>query len=159
MLKEISGFSHYKITENGEVWSDYSNKFLKPTLNNRGYLSVDLCEKGQRVHKTVHRLVAEAFIPNPNNLPMVHHKDENKTNNQVDNLEWCDAKYNRNYGENQRQTAIKRGKPVKCLETSQIYYGLREAGRQTGIDASRIGLVCQGKAKTAGGFHWQYVTN
>lgn len=157
MMKEIKGFSHYKITDDGRVWSNYSNRFLTPSINNKGYLNVDLCENGQRTHKAIHRLVAETYLPNPKNLPMVNHKDENKTNNCVDNLEWCDAKYNRNYGENQRLTAYKRGKPVLCIETQQTCYSVREAARQTHIDASRINKVCLGKALTAGNFHWQYI--
>lgn len=157
MMKEIKGFPHYKITDDGRIWSNYSNKFLKPYLGNRGYLVVDLYEEGQCVHKTVHRLVAENFISNPDNLPIVNHKDENKTNNHVDNLEWCNDKYNINYGQGIKLRSIARGKPVMCIETQQSYYGLREASRQTGIDASGIGKVCQGKAKTAGGLHWQYI--
>ena len=153
-MKEINGFPGYFITEEGQVWSNYSNKFLHPTSNSRGYLTVTLTGHKTR---TIHRLVAEAFIPNPNNLPYVNHKDENKTNNSVTNLEWCTAQYNRNYGQAPKKYAIKRGFPVLCIETQQIYYSIREAGRQTGIDFSSIYKVCCGKQNTAGNYHWQYV--
>lgn len=74
-------------------------RVLKPGIEKtRGYLSVTLLNKGKQKTKPVHRLVALTFIPNPNNLPQVNHKDENKLNNCVDNLEWCNAKYNCNYG-------------------------------------------------------------
>ena len=73
-------------------------RLLKPGLGSRGYLSVTLCKNGIRKIYTVHRLVAQAFIPNINNLPIINHKDEDRTNNSVDNLEWCDYKYNVNYG-------------------------------------------------------------
>ena len=75
-----------------------SGKILKSALNKKGYPSVVLCKDGKMFTQRVHRLVAEAFIPNPDNLPVVNHKDEDKTNNCVDNLEWCTNKYNCNYG-------------------------------------------------------------
>ena len=73
-------------------------RILKLNDNGRGYLDVQLCSNGKVKHHLVHRLVAEAFIPNPYNLPQVNHRDENPSNDNVDNLEWCDAKYNINYG-------------------------------------------------------------
>lgn len=105
MVKEI--YDYYVIFSDGRVWSKYTNKFLKQFVVN-GYLKVRI--KNKLV--SVHRLVAEAFIPNPNNLPQVNHKDENKLNNDVSNLEWCDAKYNSSYGTRaERLSAALRGKP------------------------------------------------
>lgn len=71
---------------------------LKPTKDEKGYLHVGLCKDGGQITRRVHRLVAEAFIDNPNELPEINHKDENKENNAVDNLEWCTSSYNNNYG-------------------------------------------------------------
>lgn len=121
----------------------------------------------------VHRLVAEAFIPNPDNLPQVNHKDENKWNNCVDNLEWCTAKYNSNYGtKNIRLSKTKTNntynmKSIKCVETGLIYPTLHEASRQTGINVQNIAMCCKGtvyckrngytKRHTAGGYHWEYI--
>lgn len=94
-MKDIPGFEgRYAITSCGKVWSYKSNRFLKPYSIGNDYLAVKLDGKNYRVH----RLVAAAYLPNPKNLPQVNHKDENKHNNALPNLEWCDAKYNNNYG-------------------------------------------------------------
>ena len=98
-MKDIKGYEGlYAITPEGDVYSYKRKKFLKPGVNGIGYLYVSLCKDGKIKHYGVHRLVAEAYIPNPDNLPQINHKDENKENNCLQNLEWCDAKYNINYG-------------------------------------------------------------
>lgn len=95
VFKPVKGYEGlYYITEDGRIYSSIQNKWLKTWKDNRGYLVVTL--QGEK--KQVHRLVAETFIPNPDNLPVVNHKDEDKTNPFVDNLEWCTYEYNRNYG-------------------------------------------------------------
>ena len=95
--KIIEGFTDYKVNENGEVYSIKRNKILKQ-YERKNYLGVYLYQNNKRKFKAVHRLVAEAFIDNPYNLPQVNHKDENSMNNNVSNLEWCTQKYNMNYG-------------------------------------------------------------
>lgn len=90
----------------------YKGKVLIPVKSNLGYLLVSLCCNGKHKGITVHRLVAQAFLPNPDNLPEINHKDEDKTNNSVENLEWCDRSYNINYGSRNirvKETAIKKG--------------------------------------------------
>lgn len=89
----------YEVSDFGSVRSLFRyKKQLKPSKQSNGYLSVDLFKEKRRKHCLIHRLVAMAFIPNPENLPQINHKDENRTNNTVENLEWCSAKYNMNYG-------------------------------------------------------------
>lgn len=82
-----------------------------------GYVSIVLCKNGKTTNHRIHRLVAQHFIPNPENLPEVNHKDENKSNNCVNNLEWCNSSYNKNYGTRTDKFIQSRGTPVKCIET------------------------------------------
>lgn len=90
-MKDIKGYEgHYAITSCGKVWSCKRQRFLKPFQNSCGYFHIDLCKNGVRKRYFVHRLVAEAFLPNPNNLPEVNHLDENKAHNYLNNLEWID---------------------------------------------------------------------
>lgn len=95
----IKGYENYQISTLGNVKNIISGSLLKPQNNGKGYQHVCLYDKNHKGKLImVHRLVAQTFIPNPNNLPQVNHKDENKKNNCVDNLEWCDSNYNINYG-------------------------------------------------------------
>lgn len=165
-MKDIQGYEgKYAITEDGKVWSYYLNDFLSLKPDKKGYVYVNLHGKDGRKRVAVHRLVALTFIPNPNNLPEVNHKDEDKTNNSVSNLEWCTREYNINYGtlmERMAQTQQQyhpNQKKVLCVETGIIYYSTQEASRQTGINNTGISKVCNGKRKTAGGYHWKFIDN
>jgi hypothetical protein len=121
-MKDIPGFEGiYAVTRDGRVWSYRKNIFLSPYDNGRGYLKVDLYRKGKRFKKYIHRLVAEAFILNPENLPQINHKSENKADNRVDNLEWCNSLYNNNYGTKNERTAKALSKAVLCVETGVVY--------------------------------------
>lgn len=148
---------YYLIYDTGQVWSIRRNKFLKPMATYDGYLYVDLCKDDTDNLQKIHRLVAKAFIPNPDNLPSVNHLDENKTNNNVNNLEWCTVKYNNNYGSHNARLAKTKGYPVRCIETGIIYDSLADAERKTGVFKSSIYKVCTGKQKTAGKCTWEYV--
>ena len=97
-LAAIHGYEgKYWATKAGEI-INRNGLAIKPYDNGYGYLIVDLYADGKQKHKRVHRLIAETFVPNPLNLPEVNHKDENKHNNNVSNLEWCDSSYNKRYG-------------------------------------------------------------
>lgn len=152
----------YEINTLGEVRSlcgRYGkNKILKACVNSRGYSLVTLCKDGKQKSFNVHRLVAELFIPNPDGLPCINHKDEDKTNNNVSNLEWCSYYYNNVYGQRLTKSAMKRSIPVVCVETGTVYASSQSAAQKTGICQSSISSCCNGKAKTAGGFHWRYHT-
>lgn len=125
-----------------------------------GYLYVTLCKHGVRQQLSVHRLVAEAFIPNPKNLPQVNHKDENKANNSADNLEWCDSVYNRNYGTGLSRSSDKRSIAVVAIndfgkEVARFRSGA-DAEKMTGISKSSISSCLHGKIEKAGGYRWEY---
>ena len=111
--KAIPGYEGlYEVSNKGNVRNVRRNTLLRLTKTNKGYIQVGLSKNGILTVLKVHRLVAQAFLPNPDNLPMINHKDEDKTNNRVENLEWCTAKYNNTYGTRQdkvRDTAIKNG--------------------------------------------------
>ena len=97
-FEPIEGYNgYYSISEEGEVWSDMSNKLLSQFPDKKGYLQCNLCHDGKRKRHRIHRLVALTFIPNPENKPQVNHIDGNKANNHIDNLEWASAKENTNH--------------------------------------------------------------
>ena len=140
----------------GKVYRWTKTRILTPKDNGKGYL--ELCIMGK--HRYIHRLVAEAFIPNPYNLPQVNHKDENKSNNSVENLEWCDISYNIKYGtgiERRLNTRFGDRYVVINLDTGDIYQTPKEASIVTGIHNDSISRVCKGKSKTAGGYRWRYL--
>lgn len=160
--KLIEAFEDYMVSSDGKVYSLKRGKMkeMKPGLNKGGYLNVVLCSNGRHVTKSIHRLVSEAFIANPDNLPEVNHKDEVKTNNCVDNLEWCTSDYNNNYGDHNEKVSKAninhpaKSTPVVCVETGEVYPSVREAERQTGVNNMSISFCLNGKRKTAGGYHW-----
>jgi hypothetical protein len=150
--------------------SNYGNVYSIPRKNTKGglvrkdyhfgYNRVTLCKDGKTKKFFVHRLVAQHFLPNPNNLPQVNHKDENKSNNRVDNLEWCTAKENCNYGKRNEKILHKRCKQIvqisKLLNKINFYNSAKDAEKQTGVQHQDIAKCCKGKRKTAGGFIWKY---
>ena len=168
----------YEVSNCGNVRSLYFKRissvsqFVKP--NN--YRCVTLKKNGEKQSLYVHRLVAQAFIPNPNNYPQVNHIDENKGNNYVDNLEWCTAKYNVNYGTgmkrrnasigyrnrkpNKEKMSKSHEKPVLQFSLDGIF--IRRWSSATNFAktiskrSSPITQCCKGKALTAYGYKWQY---
>lgn len=163
----VKGFEGaYEVSNLGNVRSLKRDGGSLMALNksNLGYMKVVLFFNGVPSYKSVHRLVAEAFIPNPLGLPCVNHKDENTSNNNVDNLEWCTAEYNNNYGT--RNDKIKKavtatvGQPVYQfdLEGNFVakYKSLADAGRAVGQHASTIRHSCRGERGPVGGFLWQF---
>lgn len=129
-------------------------KPLKISDRGNGYLFVRLCKDSKYQNLLVHRLVAEVFIPNPNNLNIINHKDENTYNNCVDNLEWCTQQYNRNYSKTKTLKKVQQyDKSNSLLNT---YSSIKEASEITGINSSSICGCCKGRLKSAGGFVWKY---
>lgn len=139
-------------------------KILKPLKLNKGYLGVRLYKNSKGVTKKIHRLVAEAFIPNPNNLPQVNHINEDKTDNRVENLEWCTSEYNNNHGTRNKKVSKNHAKLNKKITLQYTldkqlvaeYESAAEASRQTGFDVDKIRLVCEEKKKLYKNFIWKY---
>ena len=159
-LRDIEGFPHYKIDRTGKIVSfcGITPRILRTYLNNKGYVCIDLRENGKREHKLVHRLVAEAFIDNPDSLPEVNHKDEDKTNNFASNLEWMSQEDNVAYSQ---PRWAKRSVQMFDKSTGELlatFPSLMEAVRVTGINQSNICSCCLGKLKSAGGYVWKYLT-
>ena len=121
-------------------------RILKPEIRN-GYYSVSLMKNNKRRNYRIHRLVAEAFIPNPDNLPQVNHKDENKLNNIVSNLEWCDNTYNSQYPNDLG---------VYCFDLDEYFRSASEASVHTGVCRTSILKACRGQLQQAGGKLWCY---
>ena len=163
--KDIEGYEgRYQVSNLGNVKSlNYKHtgkeKLLKKCFlgKDKRYLVVTLYNETKRKNFKIHRLVANAFIPNPEGLPQVNHKDENPENNVWTNLEWCDQKYNNSYGTHNERSAISRGKAVRCIETGEEHPSVSHAARATGICRTTIGFCCNGKLKTAGGYHWEFI--
>lgn len=172
--KDVAGFDGlYQVSDQGNVRSRHrlgsDGGILKPKDNGRGYFQVSFSREGKRKLFLVHRLVAEAFIPNPLNLPVVNHKDENPANNAVDNLEWCTVKYNLNYGTCiTRRTAKLKGRYINGpLAKAVLQYdksgnfvkewpSTHEVERQTGFARSNISACCLGRLKSAYGYIWRF---
>lgn len=159
-MKDIKGYEgEYAITSCGKVWSHKRKKFLKPQDNGQGYLIITLSSGGKTKHHRINILVAQAYIPNPENKPEVNHvKEDQKYNNCVNNLQWATSKENINYGTaNERRGKNHIRTKIRCVETNEIYPSQAAAARDKGICVQSIYFCIHGKQKTAGGYHWERV--
>lgn len=172
--KGINWGDYYEVSTEGQIRNRKTQQIRKQNISNTGYKWVTLSKKlesGKRVIKWVHvhRMVALTFLPNPTGLPMVNHKDENKFNNKVENLEWCDVKYNNCYGtriqriqmnksENRKSIPVakidRNGKVVKVYESINAAAAIKENPSYISIYRAVFGM--DGR-KTAGGFIWKKV--
>lgn len=153
-LRDIKGYEGlYAISADGKVYGYKRKKFLTQHPIGRGYLKVSLCKDGEMKNFLIHRLVAEAFLSNPNNLPQVNHINEDKSDNRVENLEWVSAKENDNYGTRNKRIS----KPIYCIELKKRYESLSEAAKDLDLDTGAISRVCQGKANHTHGYHFEYL--
>lgn len=174
----IPDYPDYTIETDGRVYSKIRHRWLKATLGDNGYYGIELRNNEGHKRLSIHRLVALTYIPNPNHFPFVNHKDEVKTNNNVNNLEWCTHQYNITYGSVQdrktmhtdyskasyKENAIKNGKSV-CRAVSRFtkegkyldsFESARDAARQLGFTSYHITECCKEKRKTSNGFIWRY---
>ena len=174
--------SLYTVDEAGNVYSCRAQRYLTHSISGNGYHTVEFNENGKNKRVLVHRLVASVFIENPLGLPQVNHKDENKDNNNVSNLEWCTAKYNMSYGSGPnrrvqsrlwytrtdrikdiaRRNGSARKKAVLQIDRDSgnviaEFESAKEASIKTSVDHAHLCACCTGKGyKTAGGFVWRY---
>lgn len=177
-IYEVSNFGRVKSLERN-VKSSYGSiqnrteRILKSTRKSNGYLHVVLCNSSGKKDKSIHRLVATAFVPNIGDMPIVNHIDGNKLNNNADNLEWCNNSHNQlhafemglqkpSYGMLGKKGALcKNSKPVLQLDLKgnfiKRHESLAEVTRETGISHSNISRLLNGYGKTCGGFKWRYV--
>lgn len=162
--KEVTITPYYEVSNDGKVRNKTTKKELTSCPDKDGYLRVILTiglEK--RKTPTIHKLVASAFLPNNNNFPCINHKDENKTNNNVENLEWCSVKYNNSYGTHNEKVKlsnqINNGKRVKAIRDNkeQIFISVKEAGRQLGVNYSNIFSCLKGRISQTGGYKFEEV--
>jgi len=145
---EVSSFGRARSTK---------GHYYKINSINSGYLKIQFTINGKSINKLVHRLVAETFVPNPNNLPQVNHKDCNKTNNNASNLEWCTSSYNQRYREKYGVSQTEAvGHPLFAVNLTTLevsrFQSQREAGRVLGVSQGNITSVVNGKIKQTNGY-------
>ena len=170
-LYEVSDLGNIKSLERlcksrGKRFRPTKEMIKKQVPNKQGYMLISLSKNSKCKNFSVHRLVAKAFIPNPNNFPQVNHKDENKANNEVSNLEWCTCAYNNSYGSRMKKIACAlkgktiNNKAIYCLNKKgkllYIFNSAIEASKYFNIDNSGICKAANKKLTTYGGFMWRW---
>lgn len=162
---KIEGYD-YSVSNRGDIRNDKTGHIKIPVPMKRGYMQVALWRDGIGPKQLVHRIVATAFIPNPDNKPQVNHINGNKADNRVENLEWATESENQVH----RYKVLKKAKTtwnteaanaavrkaVRCVETGNLYRSITEAARDNGLNASSLSMHLVGKNKTCGGRHWEY---
>ncbi len=160
--KDVVGFEGiYWVSNLGQIKSvqrkGSKGGVMQGHADKKGYINVTLRKDGHQYTKKLHRLVAEAFLPNPDNYLEVNHKNEDKSDNRADNLEWCDSTYNQHYGSRTERANLSCGKPIICIETGKIFNGAAWAAREMSLDPSSITKAVKNPNRTCGGYHWKYV--
>lgn len=142
--KKIDGYDNYSVSDMGRVRNDRTGRILKPGNLKQGYTQVHLSKNGKITNHLIHRLVALTFIPNPDNLPQVNHINEDKTDNHVNNLEWCTQQYNNTYGTRIEQMLHNRnGKfaQKQCIVDDVRYVSIRDAARHHSISTTTLAVA------------------
>lgn len=152
---EIKDFPNYEVSNLGVVRNKTTKQVKRFSDNGRGYLRGTFYKNNKGTTLYLHRILAIAFLENPNNYPEVNHKDGDKTNNSLENLEWCSSQDNQMH----KMYVLKHGncKTVECVETGATYPSTMEAERATNCDHRHISECCRGIRTICGGYHWRYV--
>ena len=159
--KDVVGYEGlYRVSSFGNVYSCRAGRNLKPGNHRDGYRFVILTKDKSKKYETVHRLVAEAFIPNPNDLPVVNHKDENPSNNNVKNLEWCTQQYNATYNNVHIKRGMSLSKNIYAYKSNGDLYGVYSSAKDIANDLNmienNISTVCNSYYRTYGGYILSY---
>lgn len=157
-LYQVSNLGNIRVNDrrvfNSKCLCLRKGRILKNNKNGRGYINVSLTKNGKSKNKLVHRLVAEAFIPNPKKYLQVNHKNENKRDNRAENLEWCTSSYNVFYSKHKKCKKVQQidfnGKVIKTFENAL------DASNSVNVDVSNIRMCCLNKRKTSAGYIWKY---
>ena len=156
---KIDGFENYEVSNLGKVRNIKSGRILKSHLNHNGYLKHSLYKHDKQKELFLHRIIAIAFIDNPEKKPQVNHIDENKLNNDLSNLEWCTERENLIHGTRTKRVAEKLSQKVIKLDLNDnilnVFKSMGQAERETGVPRSGISACCNGKRKSAGRFKWR----
>ncbi|MDD7754502.1 MAG: NUMOD4 domain-containing protein [Clostridiales bacterium] len=159
--REVKEYSNYEVNQLGEIRHKKRQKILKPRDNNGGYQYVNFKINGKNTNFAVHRIVANAFIPNPNGYTEVNHKDYNKKNNCVDNLEWVSSSQNKQHSYLKQENKKSRGKAVNQYTKGGIFLktfdSVSDAAKELGCCVAAISNCCLGRTKTSQGFRWSFV--
>lgn len=159
--REVKEYSNYEVNQLGEIRHKKRQKILKPRDNNGGYQYVNFKINGKNTNFAVHRIVANAFIPNPNGYTEVNHKDYNKKNNCVDNLEWVSSSQNKQHSYLKQENKKTRGKAVNQYTKEGIFLktfdSVSDAAKELGCCVAAISNCCLGRTKTSQGFRWSFV--
>ena len=160
MWKIVDRCPRIEVNERGEIRYRDTGELASTSANAVGYIQVGVWMGNKARTFNVHRLVAEAFLPNPDNLPEVNHKDENRANCNLDNLEWCTSEYNKNYGSRIDKLRRHGCKPVVAIDKKTgeetKYYSAAEAGRQLSINPDRITRCLRGGRRGTLNHYWRY---
>lgn len=164
VLLEWRGTKRYLIYKDGKVFDTIKGK-EKPTFIRNGYKCVRLNDGMRDRNEYVHRLLGKAYIPNPLNLPCINHKDGDKLNNSIENLEWCTYSQNiwHRYNclptdaQGRRRSGDFGNKPIRCVETSEEFISIMDCQRKTGIKHTALCEHLKGRNKTCAKKHWEYI--
>ena len=158
--REVKEYTNYEVNWFGEIRHKKRKHILKPRSNNGGYQYVNFKINGKNTNFAVHRIVANAFIPNPNGYTEVNHKDYDKTNNCVENLEWVSSSLNKHHAFQKKENCSSRGKEVNQYSKEgdfiKTYSSISEAAKEMNCTVGAISNCCLGRSKTSKGFRWSF---